>query len=1121
MKRHHLALRGLAHYWRTNLAVVLGVATAVAVLTGALVVGESVRASLRALVTDRLGRTDHAVVAATFFREALSSDLGGDPAASARFSSFVPLLVAQGFVTAQDGGQRVGGVAVYGVDDRFWRFHQMPGVTGPSDRDAFLSPALAAELAVSDGATLLIRLQRPSAIPIESLHARKEDLGRTVRVTVRRVLPRSTVGEFSLRPQQGEVRAVFVPLGRLQQDLEIPGRVNTILAALAEAQPSAGERGSALQVLQAAVRQRAALDDVGIRVRPLPGPHAIAIESSAGLLDERQERAAREGIAAANRVARPMFTYLANTLRVGSREVPYSLVSAVDGLVPFPAQPAGGAVPIVLNEWAARDLEARVGDRLSMDYYLWEDPGRLASASAEFVVAAIVPIAAGDRDMAPDYPGISDSTTIDDWDPPFPIDLRRVRPQDEAYWNQYRTTPKAFIPLEAGQRLWRNRYGAVTSIRVPAAADATLETAQAALTGEVRARLDPLAAGLAVRDIRGEAMAASRGATDFGEYFVYFSFFLVVSALLLASLFFKLGIEQRVREVGLLRSVGFRVADVRRVFLQEGAVLALAGGVLGLAGALGYAWAIVTGLRTWWVDAVGTTALSVHVSATSLASGALGGLVTALLCIWWTLRGLSRVTERSLLAGDLAIDVPDGDRVARGRRGWVLAIVLAVLGVGLLAAGAAGAVDQAAAFFGAGAMLLGAALLLVAHWARRPPGRAVAGRGWGSVGRLGLRNVSYRPGRAVLSVAVVAAAAFILVTVGSFRRGPTAASADRGSGTGGYSVMVESLVPLVYDLGSEDGRQAVGLTLPDGVRLEPFRVLPGDDASCLNLYAPTRPRILGARPGFLREGRFAFQATVDASEAERANPWLLLERRFDDSAVPVIADANSLAYVLHTPVGQDFVIDVDGRPLRLRVVAALRDSVLQGEFIMAEANFLRAFPAQQGYGLLLAEAPPALAASVVSAIEDALVDFGADARLTSERLDDYHRVENTYLSTFQTLGGLGLLLGTVGVAAVLLRNVLERRRELALLGAVGYGPRHFLLMAFVENVMLVGSGLLVGGACAWVAVAPALVERGASVPIGAGGLLLLLAMLATGLISALVATRATIGTPLLESLRSE
>ena len=67
-------------------------------------------------------------------------------------------------------------------------------------------------------------------------------------------------------------------------------------------------------------------------------------------------------------------------------------------------------------------------------------------------------------------------------------------------------------------------------------------------------------------------------------------------------------------------------------------------------------------------------------------------------------------------------------------------------------------------------------------------------------------------------------------------------------------------------------------------------------------------------------------------------------------------------------------------------------------------------------------------------------DLGADAMPTAERLAEFHTVENTYLSTFQTLGGLGLLIGTVGLAAVVLRNVLERRRELALLRAVGYRP---------------------------------------------------------------------------------
>ena len=97
-------------------------------------------------------------------------------------------------------------------------------------------------------------------------------------------------------------------------------------------------------------------------------------------------------------------------------------------------------------------------------------------------------------------------------------------------------------------------------------------------------------------DARAQGLQASRGATDFGEYFVYFSFFIVVSALLLVVLFFKLGIEQRVREVGLLRAVGFGPARVRRLFLHEGTLLAVMGSVLGVAGALGYAWLMMYGL---------------------------------------------------------------------------------------------------------------------------------------------------------------------------------------------------------------------------------------------------------------------------------------------------------------------------------------------------------------------------------------------------------------------------------------------------------------------------------------------------------------------------------------------
>jgi len=113
------------------------------------------------------------------------------------------------------------------------------------------------------------------------------------------------------------------------------------------------------------------------------------------------------------------------------------------------------------------------------------------------------------------------------------------------------------------------------------------------------------------------------------------------------------------------------------------------------------------------------------------------------------------------------------------------------------------------------------------------------------------------------------------------------------------------------------------------------------------------------------------------------------------------------------------------------------------------------------------------------------------------------------------------LLGTVGLATVLLRNVLERRRELALLGAVGYRRPHVLLMVVAENALLLGGGLVAGALSAGLAIAPAVAERGGRVPLTSAGALLLFAVFITGLLSSVIAMAAATRAPLLTSLRSE
>jgi ABC-type lipoprotein release transport system permease subunit len=1041
-------------------------------------------------VLERLGRTDQVVVSSGFFREQLAEDLRSDTRLGG--NAVAPMILAQGFVSVQSGGGRAGKVLIYGVDGRFWDFHNV-SVRAPAEREALVSPALAAELGAQAGDTILIRTERPSDIPLESLHGRKDDATRTVRANVRSILPREDLGEFSLQAQQGAVRAVFLPLSLLQRELEVDTRVNVLLI-------SGPAETLAVEEL---VRRHTTLEDLGLQLRVL-NSGVVALESAGGVIEDVAANAALSAAAEAGFDARPLFTYLANMLRIGDREVPYSLVTAMEM-----TDAGAGTPPIVLNDWAARDLRARPGDVLTMEYFLWEEPGQLVTRAAEFRVDRIVPIATGDTDMVPVYPGITNASALSDWDPPFPVNLGRIRPIDEDYWDRYRTTPKAFIPLRAGQELWNSRYGSMTSIRLSRRGERG-DAVLAEMAKRLRERLDPLRAGIAVQNVRTESLEASRGATDFGEYFVYFSFFLVISALLLAALFFKLSVEQRIREVGLLRAVGISPAMVRRIFLGEGLWLSVIGAMIGAAGGILYAAAIVAALRTWWIGATGTADVRLFVSAVSVILGVAGGVLASLTCIALTLRGLRRIPERGLLAGQLESDIRafTGTRVSPR-----VAIVLGVLGVLLLISGATGMLNRTAAFFGSGLLLLAAALFYFRFHLSRPS-RTTIGLGQRSLSQLGFRNASFRPARSVVAIATIASATFILIAVDSFRKG------EPEEGVGGYKVLAETLAPIVHDPNSKDGREALGLTDLTDVRFEAFRVRPGDDASCLNLYEPKNPRILGTPESFVNAGRFSFQSSLAQDDPARRNPWLLLHRMEPDGAIPVIADANSMTYVLHRKLGEDFVINNQGQEVRLRFVAALSDSIFQSELMMSEENFLRLFPEQQGFSFLLAESSGETAEEIASTLENVLTDYGVDATSTAARLAEFHRVENTYLSTFQMLGALGLLLGTAGLAAVLLRSILERRRELALLRTLGYEPKHFLTMTLMENAFLLGGGLLTGAVCAAIAIAPAVAAEGGRFP-GASLLILLAIILVVGLLISVISTRVALREAVLAALRSE
>jgi ABC-type antimicrobial peptide transport system permease subunit len=173
-----------------------------------------------------------------------------------------------------------------------------------------------------------------------------------------------------------------------------------------------------------------------------------------------------------------------------------------------------------------------------------------------------------------------------------------------------------------------------------------------------------------------------------------------------------------------------------------------------------------------------------------------------------------------------------------------------------------------------------------------------------------------------------------------------------------------------------------------------------------------------------------------------------------------------------------------------------------------------------GFRSFLIDAPADKADNVATALERDLGDWGLDVEPSTERLAGLLAVQNTYLSTFQSLGGLGLLLGTFGLAVIQLRNVLERRGELALLRATGY-PRYRLAeLVVLENGVLLVGGMLIGTVAATATLVPHWLAGGAHVP-WAWLILTLAAVVIVGLLASIWAVRAVLAAPLVPTLRGE
>jgi ABC-type antimicrobial peptide transport system permease subunit len=1078
---------------------------------------------------ERLGEIDYAFVSDRFLRGRMVAELTADNDFGKAFSPVAATLLLRGSATHPESRRRASNVSIHGVDGQFltlfgrpsqgrrpWPERKSGGELYPP---VVINEALQNELRVRTGDSIVLSFGKTPAIHPEFVLGSRvsSDLYGRLRVNLVEVLPNSSLGRFSLQMHQDIPRNVFLPAEVLQDAIRSQGAVNTLLLSENEPVDTPIEK-----VFQESLKKHLTLDDYGLRWRG--SSDDFVLESREMIISPPLEAEIREVASQLGFKPQPVFTYLANSIQSNGKEIPYSTVSALDpaveGFQNRVRLVSGGTVSdlrddeILLNEWAANQLDARTGDRITLNYFVVDWQEELRTCSHSFSLAGIVSMTGlgVDQTLTPEIPGVQEAGNMASWKPPIPIDFGQIRPQDEDYWSRFKTAPKAFLPYDVGVSLWQSRFGNLTSFRFPAQVK-SVEEFEKALTKRIN--LQHLGHFWPVKD---QGLQAAVGATDFGMLFIGFSLFLIVSAVLLVALLFRLGVEQRIHEIGTLLSLGFPFKLVRRRFLLEGAVMAAAGSLLGLGGAILYSWLLIVGLQTLWVAAIGASFLTLHIETASLWTGSLVSLIAIVISISLTFRALGRIPATSMLAGVTVEKDTAGKRWVRWLFFTAVGFAVALLGLALFTA----AEDSPLLFFGVGASVLAAGLSLFSLWLRRE-GTSDIGPGTRLLSlRTAARNTARNPGRSLLSTILVASACFVVVTVGANRHQPGEEVFEMDSGAGGYSIRGSSDIPLVRDLTQVEPLLDLGFSEREaeylkGVRIAAYRLLPGEDISCRNLYQPGRPRVLGVPEAEIQRGGFQFQKLI----RETDDPWSLLLEDLGPNVIPAFGDANSVTWILHRALGDDLLLENEqGEEIRLRLVGLLARSVFQSEILISETHFRRHFPRQRGYSYFLIQAPPEKMEQTSQILEKNLSRYGFDATPTSHVLAGFRAIENTYLSTFQTLGGLGLLLGTLGLAIVVVRNTLERRSELATLQAFGFPRQRISDLVLAENCCLLMLGIALGTISASLAVAPHLLHSSEQVP-WLSLLLTLLTILVAGTAASAISVRVALRRPLLDALRGE
>ncbi|MCL1973344.1 MAG: ABC transporter permease [Bacteroidetes bacterium] len=579
MNIHDYTLRSLWRYKPFYRLIAIAVTVAVAVITGSLAVGDSVRGTLIKKVEERLGKTETIIFARyAYLDNTILEHIDG-----------VGILLSNGFVSVSG---RLIPVMVWGRDDM-----------GITKGNAKINSALFSEIKTTQPHNIVLRLPAAGMVPLGSLYV-TDTYTTSLRLTLDSVLPVEEGGNINLKNEQTIPFNIFVNRDELAETIDTPGKINLILS---DQIISSADFASVWNYTQS-----------GLRLHLID--QAVAIASDRIFIQDKvvetlysQDAANRIYSYLANSIAKHDHTRLLSNHCIPTRSIPYSFITAVDDYDGQPVRPN----EIILSDYAAKRLQAHVNDTLSLTYFVSQQFKTLTVDSLTLKVGKIVPLndLQADNTLKADFPGLSNAARCTDWDSDLPIDMRLITDEDEAYWTQYRNTPKALVPYATLAPRWKNAYGSATALHLKDTSslhDLSCEMFDISL-------LYPREAGF----------SAAQSGVDFSILFLSLGIFIILSAAILMIIPISEMLFRRRHEISILQATGFPKRRIIQLLWRESVPAVFSSALVGVIIGLIYTYLVLFLLGTVWKGATHTDGFRLYPNLMTIGAGITVGILSS------------------------------------------------------------------------------------------------------------------------------------------------------------------------------------------------------------------------------------------------------------------------------------------------------------------------------------------------------------------------------------------------------------------------------------------------------------------------------------------------------------